>query len=240
VDVLSGASSTTPTIPTPCRSPAGRLRRSGRPAPTARRCPRRSPALPPLPARRGYGCRLSTSVVEGTGVDPVQVCQGSYAPPPAPVVGTANRVTVRTASLPPARRGYGYGSGSAVVDGTAGVPVRPCQGSYAPVQAIGVVRHAGRRYGSAPAPPRRVGGTAMVQVAPWWTVRLACRYALVRVPTRRCRQSAWYGMPGNGTALSRPPCRIAFFEQQAQPKVHRTARGVASRPRRKMAPSAIH
>ena len=25
----------------------------------------------------------------------------------------------------------------------------------------------------------------MAQVAPWWTVRLACRYALVRVPTRR-------------------------------------------------------
>ena len=82
-------------IPTPCRSPAGRLRRCARPAPTARRCPRRSPAPPP-----------------------------------------------------PARRGYGYGSGSAVVDGTAGVPVRACQGSYAPVQAIGVVRQTGRATGA--------------------------------------------------------------------------------------------
>jgi hypothetical protein len=53
---------------------------------TVRLCP---------PARRGYGCRLSMPVVEGTGVDPVQVCQGSYAPPSASVAGTANRVTVR-------------------------------------------------------------------------------------------------------------------------------------------------
>jgi len=69
--------------------------------------------------------------------------------------GTADWVTVRL--CPPARRGYGYGSGSAVVDGTAGVPVRVCQGSYAPLQAIGVVRHAGRRYGSAlPTLPHRV------------------------------------------------------------------------------------
>ena len=42
--------------------------------------------------------------------------------------------------MPPARRGYGYGSGSAVVDGTGVDPVQACQGSYAPVQAIGMVR----------------------------------------------------------------------------------------------------
>jgi len=50
--------------------------------------------------------------------------------------GTANWASVRTASLPPARRGYGYGSGSAVADGTAGVPVRACQGSYAPLPVL--------------------------------------------------------------------------------------------------------
>jgi hypothetical protein len=33
-------------------------------------------------------------VVDGTGVDPARPGQGSYAPPPAPVAGTANRVTV--------------------------------------------------------------------------------------------------------------------------------------------------
>jgi len=31
-------------------------------------------------ARRGYGCRLSTPVAEGTGVDLAQLGQGSYAP----------------------------------------------------------------------------------------------------------------------------------------------------------------
>jgi len=31
-------------------------------------------------ARRGYRCRLSTPVVEGTGVDLAQLGQGSYAP----------------------------------------------------------------------------------------------------------------------------------------------------------------
>jgi len=45
--------------------------------------------------------------------------------------------------MPPARRGYGYGSGSAVVDGMPIVPVQACQGSYAPVQAIGTVRQDG-------------------------------------------------------------------------------------------------
>jgi len=35
--------------------------------------------------------------------------------------------------LAPARRGYGYGSGGAVADGTAGVLVQACQGSYAPL-----------------------------------------------------------------------------------------------------------
>ena len=38
--------------------------------------------------------------------------------------------------MPPARRGYGYGSGSAVVDGTAGVPVQACQGSCAPLPVL--------------------------------------------------------------------------------------------------------
>jgi hypothetical protein len=42
--------------------------------------------------------------------------------------------------MPPARRGYGYGSGSAVVDGMPVVPVQACQGSYAPAWAIGMVR----------------------------------------------------------------------------------------------------
>jgi len=46
---------------------------------------------------------LSMPVVEGTGVDPVQVCQGSYAPPSASVAGTANRVTVRLCPARPAR-----------------------------------------------------------------------------------------------------------------------------------------
>jgi len=39
-------------------------------------------------------------------------------------------------AAPPARRGYGYGSGSAVVDGMAGVPVRACQGSCAPLPVL--------------------------------------------------------------------------------------------------------
>jgi len=56
--------------------------------------------------------------------------------------------------------------------------------------------------------PRRVGGTAMSLVCPSCVVRLACRYRCVRVPTRRCRQSAWHGMPGVGTALRRRPRRV--------------------------------
>jgi len=31
-------------------------------------------------ARRGYGCRMSTPVVRGTGVDLARLGQGSYAP----------------------------------------------------------------------------------------------------------------------------------------------------------------
>jgi len=46
-------------------------------------------------------------------------------------------------AAPPARRGYGYGSGSAVVDGTGVDPVRACQGSCAPAWAIGTVRQDG-------------------------------------------------------------------------------------------------
>jgi hypothetical protein len=59
------------------------------------------------------------------------------------------------------------------------------------------------------------------------------------VPVQACQGSyAPPSTPVAGTAnwaTVRPcpvhPARIAFFEQQAQPKVHRTARGVASRPR---------
>jgi len=145
----------TPPIRNLCRSPVVRLRRSGPPAPTARRCPRRSLA-PPAPARRGYGYRTSMPVVDGTGVDPARPGQGSYAPLPRRA-GTANWASVRTASL-----------------------------------------------------PRRVGGTAMARVAPWWTVCPSCRYRRVRVPTRRCRQSAWHGMPGDGTALRRRPARRGY------------------------------
>ena len=42
-------------------------------------------------ARRGYGCRLSTPVVEGTGVDLVQLGQGSYAPCTDGQAGTAGQ-----------------------------------------------------------------------------------------------------------------------------------------------------
>jgi len=45
--------------------------------------------------------------------------------------------------MPAARRGYGYGSGSAVVDGMPVVPVQACQGSCAPAWAIGTVRQDG-------------------------------------------------------------------------------------------------
>ena len=100
--VLSGASSTTPTIPTPCRSPAGRLRRCVPPVPTVRRCP--TPCLGPLPpARRGYRRRVSTPVVDGTGVDPARPGQGSCPPPCPRRSGTANRVTVRPCPARPAR-----------------------------------------------------------------------------------------------------------------------------------------
>jgi hypothetical protein len=57
--------------------------------------------------------------------------------------GTAGRVMVRPCPAPPARRGYGYGSGSAVVDGMSVVPVQACQGSCAPAWAIGTVRQDG-------------------------------------------------------------------------------------------------
>jgi hypothetical protein len=102
-------------------------------------------------------------------------------------------------AAPPARRGYGYGSGSAVVDGTASVPVRACQGSYAPLPVLP------DRYGK-PGDgtalrrlPRRVGGTAMARVAPWWMVQASIRYMRVRVPTRRHGQSERYGRTGDGT-----------------------------------------
>jgi len=57
--------------------------------------------------------------------------------------------------MPPARRGYGCVAGTPVVDGATPVPVQACQGSYAPVQAIGTVRHVGRRYGRTNVPPAR-------------------------------------------------------------------------------------
>jgi hypothetical protein len=213
--VSSGASCMTPAIPTPCRSPAGRLRRCVPPAPTVRRCP--TPCLGPLPpARRGYGRRTSTPVVDGTGVGQARPGQGSYAPVQAigPVWRTGSRYG--PAPAPPARRGYGRRTSMPVVDGTGVGQARPGQGSYAPVQAIGPVWRTGSRYGPAPvqvcqgsyAPP----STPVAGTANWATVR-PC-------PVH--------------------PARIAFFEQQAQPKVHRTARGVASRPRRKVVPSAIH
>jgi hypothetical protein len=95
-------------------------------------------SAPAPPARRGYGYGSGSAVVDGMPIVPVQVCQGSYAPPCPPGVGTANWALVRTASLPPARRGYGYVAGMPVVRGTAGVPVQVCQGSYAPPCPPGV------------------------------------------------------------------------------------------------------
>jgi len=160
VAVSSGASCTMPAIPTRSHWRAGRLRRCVPPVRIARRCLRRCLALPPAPlappARRGYGCRTSMPVVGGTGVGQAQPGQGSYAPSPRP-----------------GRRHGKPGDGTAL-----------------------------RRR------PWRVGGTAMAPVAPWWTVCPSCRYRRVRVPARRCRQSAWYGMPGVGTALRRRPRRV--------------------------------
>jgi hypothetical protein len=102
-------------------------------------------------------------------------------------------------AAPPARRGYGYGSGSAVVDGTAGVPVRACQGSCAPLPVL-LDRYGKPGDGTALRRlPRRVGGTAMARVAPWWTVRPACRYGRVRVPARRRPPSDRYDRTGDGT-----------------------------------------
>ena len=119
---------------------AGRLRRCVPPVPTVRRCLPfclAPPALPLAPARRGYGYGSGGAVADGTAGVPVRPCQGSYAPLPRRA-GTANWASVRTASLPPARRGYGYVAGMPVVRGTAGVPVRVCQGSYAPPCPPGV------------------------------------------------------------------------------------------------------
>jgi hypothetical protein len=74
-------------------------------------------------ARRGYGCRLSTPVVEGTGVDLAQLGQGSYAP-----------------AMTMARRGYGCRLSTPVVEGTGVDLAQACQGSYAPARAVGTVR----------------------------------------------------------------------------------------------------
>jgi len=74
-------------------------------------------------ARRGYGCRLSTPVVEGTGVDLAQLGQGSYAP-----------------AMTMARRGYGCRLSTPVVEGTGVDLVQLGQGSYAPARVIGMVR----------------------------------------------------------------------------------------------------
>jgi len=74
-------------------------------------------------ARRGYGCRLSTPVVEGTGVDLAQLGQGSYAP-----------------AMTMARRGYGCRLSTPVVEGTGVDLAQLGQGSYAPARAVGTVR----------------------------------------------------------------------------------------------------
>jgi hypothetical protein len=109
-------------------------------------------------ARRGYGCRLSTPVVEGTGVDLVQLGQGSYAPAmtmarrgygcrlSTPVVeGTGvDLVQLGQGSYAPAmtmaRRGYGCRLSTPVVEGTGVDLVQLGQGSYAPARVIGMVR----------------------------------------------------------------------------------------------------
>jgi hypothetical protein len=231
----SGASCMTPAIPTPCRSPAGRLRRCVPPVPTVRRCPRRSPAPLP-PARRGYGYGSGSAVVDGTAGVSVRPCQGSYAPSPRPGRRHGKLGDGTALRRFPARRGYGYGSGSAVVDGTAGVSVRPCQGSYAP----------------SPRPGRRHG-------------KLGDGTALRRFPARRgygCRMS----MPVvDGTGVGRaqacqgscapPPAPVAgttnrvtvrlcaarpvraLFSGKPQPEAQRTAQ--RRQDRRKAAPSAV-
>jgi hypothetical protein len=145
VAVSCGASSTTPTIPTPCRSPAGRLRRSGRPAPIARRC---LPFCLAPPARRGYGYRMSMPVVDGTGVGRARPGQGSCAPLRA--IGPASRTGSRYGpALPSARRGYRRRVSTSVVDGTGVGRARPGQGSCAPLRAIGPASRTGSRYGPA-------------------------------------------------------------------------------------------
>ena len=63
----------------------------------------------------------------------------------------------------------------------------------------------------------------MSLVCPSCAVRLACRYRCVRVPTRRCRQSAWHGMPGVGTALPCPPARRGYGYVAGMPVVCGTA-----------------
>jgi hypothetical protein len=54
-------------------------------------------------ARRGYRRRLSTPVVEGTGVDLAQACQGSYAPARA---GVAEPVQARANKCSTAARAF--------------------------------------------------------------------------------------------------------------------------------------
>jgi len=83
----------------------------------------------------------------------------------------------------PARRGYGYGSGSAVVDGTAGVLVQVCQGSCAPAPPVGLVRHVGRRYGRTNVLPARA------LFSENRTRRASARHSAVKTAEGACERS---------------------------------------------------
>ena len=224
--VSCGVSCTTLLIRNLCRSPAGRLRRCGPPAPIARRCRRRSLAPPAPPARRGYGYVAGAPVVCGTALVPVRPCRFLRAAPPRRSLA---RQTGRRygPAPPPARRGYGYVAGAPVVCGTAGVPVQVCQGSCAPVQVIGVARHAGRWYGSAPAPPARrgygyVAGMPVVRGTAGVPVQV-CQgsYAPVQAIGVARHAGRWYG------SAPAPPARRGYGCRVSTPVVDGTGVGRA-------------
>jgi len=133
---------------------------------------------------------------------------------PAPI---ARRCPRRSPAFPlaPARRGYGYGSGSAVVDGMPVVPVQACQGSYAPAQAIGPVWRTGSWYGSALPPARRgygcrvstpvVDGTGVGRAQ---ACQGSCAPAQAIGPV--WRTGSWYG-----SALPAPRARIVLRKTAA-------------------------
>jgi len=90
--------------------------------------------------------------------------------------------------------------------------------------------------------PRRVGGTGAARARPLWTVQASVRRSLGRVPARRCRQSAWYGvlvLAIGARARHKTRNTTDIRESCARPGVSRPTENGAFRCFKKAAPFSV-